>query len=472
MFKYFACIVLIFICIDVSFAQKYLSLQACVDIAIKNNIAVKQKELSKDGVKADLLQSKLGTLPSVNGQLTNNYNIGFAINPATNTAEQNLTFRNNSMGVSANMTLFNGFQQTNTIRLQQSNIKASEHDVEATKNNIKLSVANAYLQVLMNSEIDERNRLQADFTKQQIIKQEKLYELGAANKVKLLQLRAQVAGEELQIVTGRNLLDQSYLTLWQLMNIEPDTSNKVIKPEIDIKKIEDEPRTASEIYNDYLHQSPEIKASRARAHSAELAKYISYGGRSPRLTLGASLNSFYSTQTQQPIGSPSLLPRTIGYDVNGNPVNALVPSYSSFEVMPFSDQFDRNLGKALGFTLTVPIFNAWQVNTGIQKSRINEYSSHLNEKQAQNDLYKSITQSHQDFKAAQKKFEANENSFEANKESFMVAESQFTLGAISTTDYLNIKNEYLKAQASYVQAKYELVFRRKVLDFYLGKPLN
>ena len=120
----------------------------------------------------------------------------------------------------------------------------------------------------------------------------------------------------------------------------------------------------------------------------------------------------------------------------------------------------------------MPVFNGWQANTSIQKSRINEYSAHLNEKQVQNDLFKTITQAHQDFKAAQKKFSASENSLDASKESFAVAENQFNLGAISTTDYLNIKNEYLKAQASYVQAKYELVFRRKVLDFYLGKPLN
>ena len=189
--------------------------------------------------------------------------------------------------------------------------------------------------------------------------------------------------------------------------------------------------------------------------------------------MNASLSSLYSTQSQQPTSISSLNNYTKGYvDKNNNPldINAVMPTYN-YEVTPFSTQFDRNLGKALGFTMSVPIFNAWQVNTNIQKSKINEYSAHLTEKQAQNDLYKNISQAHQDFRAAQKKYEATQNSFDANKESYQLSESQFTLGAINTTDYLNIKNEYLKAQSSYVQAKYELVFRRKVLDFYLGKSL-
>jgi outer membrane protein len=473
-FKYFACFVSIFILASQSLcAQKYWSLQECIDVSIKNNITVQQKDLTKQSVNADLLQSKLSLLPSINGQFTNNYNTGFAINPATNGAQEGVTFRNNSMGVSANMTLFNGFQQTNSIRLQQSNIKASEQDVESTKNTIRLSVANVYLQVLMNAELDDRNRLQANFTREQIVKQQKLYDLGAANKVKLLQLKAQIANEELTIVTSKNLLDQSYLSLWQLMNIEPDTTAKIVKPEIEVQKIEGENRTPSQIFNDYINQSPDVKSAQQRVRSAEISKLVSLGGRSPRISLNASISSFYSTQSQQGSGPISYSPMFYGFkDAGGTIPNIFyMPAYSNFDVTPFSDQFNRNLGKALGFTLMVPVFNQWQVNTNIQKAKINEYSAHLTEKQIQNDLFKNISQAHQDFKAAQKKYDANQNSFDANKESYQLAESQFTLGAINTTDYLNIKNEFLKAQSSFIQAKYELVFRRKVLDFYLGKPL-
>lgn len=471
MFKYYSAALILICASQPLFAQKYWSLTECVDQAIQNNVTVKQREASKSSTKADLLQSKMGMLPSVNAQATHVYNNGFAINPATNAAESNLTFRNNSFSLSANMILFNGLQQQNNVRLQQSNVQATEQDVESTKNTIRLNVANAYLQVLMNQELLQRNKLQITTTQQQIVKQEKLYELGAANRVKLLQLKAQAANEEVQIITSQNQLDQSYLTLWQLMNIVPDTANKVIKPEFDIAQIADEPRTPSQIYEAYLSQSPDIRAAQMRSRSAELSKYVALGGRSPRISVNANINSFYSTQTQRSVGDPVLTPRTIGYDTNGMPLQILSPTYSKYEITPFSDQFNRNLGKSLGFTLLLPIFNGWQVNTNVQKSKINEYSSHLTEQQTRNDLFKTIAQAHQDFKAAQKKYEANENSYAANEESNTLAESQFNLGAISINDYLNIKNEFLKAQNLFVQSKYELVFRRKVLDFYLGKSL-
>ncbi len=473
--KYYACMVMIFIfSIQSSHAQRYWSLQECVDQAIKNNITVQQRELTKQGAKADFTQSKFAALPSLNGQVTQNYQNGFAINPATNGAQTDLTFRNNNFALSSNTVLFNGFQQSNTIRLQQNNFKASEQDVESMKNTIRLNVANAYLQVLMNNEILESSVIQVQSTKQQINRQQKLVEFGAANKVKLLQLKAQLSNEELQIITNQNLVEQSYLTLWQTLNIETDTANKIIKPELNVENIVAESRSPKDIYDAYISQSPDVKAAEIRSRAAELSKFVSLGGRSLRLTMTASMSTLYSTQTQQGVGNSVLIPRPVGVDASGNPLylGVYAPYYSSYEVTPFIDQFNKNLGKSLGFTASVPIFNAWQVNTNVQKAKINQFTAHLNEKQVQLDLYKTIVQAHQNLKAAEKKYDATKNSFDANKESFLLAEGQFNLGAISTVDYLSTKNEFLKAQASFVQAKYELVFRRKVLDFYLGKPLN
>jgi len=473
-FKYFASIVAIFILATQSLqAQKYWTLQECIDQAIKNNITVQQRELAKQSVEADFKQSKLAALPSINGQATQFYQNGFAINPATNTAQTDMTFRNNNFGLSSSTVLFNGFQQTNTIRLQQNNYKANEQDVEAIKNNIRLSVANAYLQVLMNNEILESSNIQVQSTKEQINKQQKLVDFGAANKVKLLQLKAQLSNEELVIINNQNLVEQSYLTLWQTLNIEPDSSNKIIKPELSAEKITSEIRSPKDIYDTYILQSPDVKAAEIRSRVAEISKFVSLGGRSVRLTMTASISSLYSTQSQQGVGNPTLVPRPLGLDATGNLLylGVYAPYYSNYEVTPFSDQINRNLGKSIGFTMAVPIFNGWQVNTSVQKAKINEFTAHLNVKQVQLDLYKNIVQAHQNLKASEKKYDATKNSFDANKESFSLAEGQFGLGAISTVDYLSTKNEFLKAQASFVQAKYELVFRRKVLDFYLGKPL-
>jgi outer membrane protein len=161
-------------------------------------------------------------------------------------------------------------------------------------------------------------------------------------------------------------------------------------------------------------------------------------------------------------------------DYNGTviPVYSLVPNgYSSYETTPFGDQFNRNLGSNIGLNLSIPVFNGWSVNTNVQKSRIGVQSNKLNEKLTKNNLYRSISQSYVDFKSAFKRYEANKENLEANKEAFDMAEKQFELGGMNLADYLNSKNGYIRAESDFTQAKYELVFRRKVLDFYLGKPL-
>lgn len=453
-------------------AQKYYSLEECVNQALKNNVTVRQRELAKESVAADKLQSRANLLPSVNGSATHNYNIGFAINPVTNSAERDVTFRNNSFGVNGSMVLFGGFQNLNNIRQQQASLEASEADVAGTKNSIALSVSNVYLQVLMNTEILSARKLQFASTQEQLKRQEKLYELGGVNRVKLLQLKAQAAGEEAQVVNAQTQLDQSYLNLWQLMNIAPDAQNKVVRPDSNIAvSLTPEGQTAEQIYQSFLDKSPEVKAAQKREDAARFSQYTALGGRSPRLTLSAGINSFYSTQNQRGVGSPTIRQVPIGVDINNNPIFANQASFSQTEVVPFGTQFDRNLGKNVGFTLSVPIFNGWQVNTNIQKSRINQINSSLTRKQTELDLYKNVNQAYLDYQSAQKRYESNINNFAANEEAMSLAETQFSLGALSAADFIVTKNQYLQAQTNLLQAKYELLFRRKVLDFYSGKQL-
>lgn len=458
--------------IQPAMAQKYWTLQECVQTGMKNNITLKQQELGKRSAEADRFQSRMNLLPSVNGSASNNWNIGFAIDPVTNASTRDATFRSNSFGLNTSWTLFSGFQNVNNYRLQHVNVQAVEQDLQNTKNNMALQISNAYLQVLLSMELAESRRLQLQATRLQVTKQEKLYELGASNKTKLLQLKAQYSNEELQAILSENQLEQAYLNLWQSMNILPDTTNRVKKPEIDITKILDEPRTADQVFEIFAPQSPELKAAQLRTTSAKIGTSIALGGRSPRISLGAGINSFYTTQNIQATGfGTTLVP--FGYDINMNPSGLYTPvTYvTGTKTVPFSEQFDRNLGKNIGIQLSIPIFNGWQVNNNIQKQRINLLNTELNEQQARNNTYKTINQAYLDFKSALKKYEFNVQNLDANKESAALAEAQFGLGALGMNDYLQTRNAYLQAETNYLQAKYELQFRRIVLDFYLGKPL-
>lgn len=450
---------------------KTYTLQQCIETALNQNINVQQRELTLRSAEADRFQSKMAALPSLNGQITNNYNTGFAINPITNTTQRDVTFRSNNFGLSSSVNLFNGFQTLNNIRLQQSNAKAVSLELAAAKNNLALQVANAYMQVLLNTEIVDARKLQLAATNEQLRKQEKTYELGGLSKVKYLQIKAQYANEEAQLVNAQTALDQAYLTLWQTINIEPLPENRISKPTFSAPETEKEVQQAQVIYQDFVSRSPEIKAAKQRTESARYAYNMALGGRSLRLSLSGSLSSFYTTQNTQGVGAGNNSLRQIGIDSFGVPVYAPFTTFNQTEVVPFSNQFDRNLGKAFGFTLSVPLFNGWQVNNTIRKQYINQLSAKLTLKQTELDIYKNINQAYLDLTSAHKRYQSSLASYDANQEAFTLADTQFNLGALNTVDYLAIKNQYLQAQTSMLQARYELLFRKKVIDFYTGKSL-
>ncbi|MEI6880609.1 MAG: TolC family protein [Bacteroidota bacterium] len=453
-------------------AQKSWTLEACINQAISSNIQIQQQSLQTQSAKTDVLQSKLQAAPSINGSATNTWQTGFNINPKTNLPEENLAFRTNSFGASANMPLFNGFQTVNNMRLKESDYKASQFDLENTKNTISLNVANAYLSVLQQTEILAASNSQADATRKILERQQKLYDLGGLNRSKLLQLKAQLSNEEYAIINNQANLNQAYLNLWQLINVEPNDKNTIEKPNQIALDVKDEVKTVDAIYNEFEKRSPDVVAAQHRLRSADLQHFVALGGRSVRLSLSGSLSSFYSTLSTQNTGTPILTNIPFGVDKNGDPVYIQQRVYSSSETVGFSDQFKKNYGTSLGLNLTVPIFNGWSVNTNIQKANIQQMNAKLNEKQVKLNVYKNVNQSYLNFKNAIKRYEASQETMDANKEAYEISEKQFELGALNISDYISSKNSFNKSQNDYLQAKYEVVFRRKVLDFYEGKPLK
>jgi outer membrane protein len=287
-----------------------------------------------------------------------------------------------------------------------------------------------------------------------------------------LQLKAQLSNEEYAIINNQANLNQAYLNLWQLINVEPNDKNTIEKPNQIALDVKDEVKTVDAIYNEFEKRSPDVVAAQHRLRSADLQHFVALGGRSVRLSLSGSLSSFYSTLSTQNTGTPILTNIPFGVDKNGDPVYIQQRVYSSSETVGFSDQFKKNYGTSLGLNLTVPIFNGWSVNTNIQKANIQQINAKLNEKQVKLNVYKNVNQSYLNFKNAIKRYEASQETMDANKEAYEISEKQFELGALNISDYISSKNSFNKSQNDYLQAKYEVVFRRKVLDFYEGKPLK
>ena len=199
-------------------AQQILSLEDCIDYALKNNISLKQSALTIDLNKTTYLQSKLQLLPSVNLNSSFNKNQGRYINPLTNEFIEQVSSSIN-LSYSTNVTLFNGFKNLNQIKKAANELLKSKYDLESAKNELISTVALGYLQILFNEELYQIAGKQRDLTKIQETRIQILLDAGSLARGELLNIQSQIALEEQQLIQAENQLNMSKLQLAQLLEI-------------------------------------------------------------------------------------------------------------------------------------------------------------------------------------------------------------------------------------------------------------
>lgn len=458
-------------------AQEAWDLEKCIAYAIENNIQIKQQELSQNRVLQDLNQSKANLFPSLNAGATHGYNWGQTIDRFTNQFATERV-RTNNLYVSSDVTLFNGFQNSNTIKQNKLNWLASMQEVEKIKNDISLNVANSYLQILFNTENTRIAEAQKNVTQLQVERTEILFDAGTVAKSSLLDLESQLATEELNLVNAQNTLQLSNLALVQLLQLPIEQSNtfKITEPIINNLDVGDIATSAEEIYNIALSQQPQIKSAEYNMQSAAKSLAISKGLRSPSVSLSGSVGSGYSGASQEGTGNLINLGRSrIGIDQE---TGAVIDSYeeqityADFRTKPFSNQINDNVNKSVSISLNVPIFNGLQAKTSVARAKINADITSLNMQAAKNQLLQDVQSAHLNAQAAYKKFQAATKATAASKESFGYAQIRYDQKIINSVDYINSKNIATNAEVELIKAKYEYVFRTKILDFYQGKPIT
>jgi len=452
-------------------AQKTWSLQNCIDYALANNISIKQQQLTGQLAKINLLQSKAGILPGINGGASHAYNYGKTIDMYTNQFASN-TVQSDNFYLSSDVTLFSGFQLLNNIKQNKIDLQASQYDLDKMMNDLSLNISTAYLQILYTIELLNNAGNQLGITNQQVIRTKKLVDAGTLAKGTLLTLEAQAATEDLAVVNAQNNLDLSYLTLAQMLDISAVDSFKIEIPKLDVPAESSLLTKPEQIYSFALGKQPEIKSAELKVKSSEISLSIAHGMRSPTLSLRASYGTGYSGASKR-LKSFQMSVDTIGYTVQSPPVYVVAPGYTyEYENTPFKDQFTDNVNKSINFNLSIPVFNGWQTNTAISKAKIAIQNAEYSLQTTKNTLYKSIQQAYADAVAALNKYKSSQKSVEALKESYKYAEQKFEVGLVNTTDYNDAKNKLAEAESNLLQAKYEYVFRLKILDFYMGKPIE
>ncbi len=430
-------------------AQKVYTLEECINLAIEKNIRIKQSKLAVETADMDALQSKLDLLPSLNASTS--YSIGWGRSLDQATYEfVNQTSKSNYFNVSSDLSLFSGFQKLNTIKQRRADYLAAKYEADKMQNDISLTVAGAYLQILFNRELLQNARSQAEVTKQQVERTKKLVDAGTLAKGSLLEIQAQSANEEVAVIQAENQLNLAYLDLLQLLEMEAGTPFQIDVPSIRIGQ-QSGLLPVDMIYNKAIEVMPEIKGAEQNYESSRRAMFIAQGSRSPSLNMSAALGTSYSDQIR----------------VSNNPLD---PDYD--KIKPFGDQWSDNRNATLSFRLSIPIFNGYQISTYVGKSKVGVMNADYNLQLAKNTMRKNVETAYADALSAHSTYIARERSMESLRESFNYTEQKFNVGMVNAIDYNVAKNQLSKSESELLSAKFDYVFKLKVLDFYLGRSLS
>jgi len=470
--------VLIFVGLfSASYAQENWSLQKCINYGIENNITIKQRQLQIDGANSTLQQSRESRYaPQLSANASQALRAGRSIDPFTN---QFVTQTVNSTNLSLNgsLTLFNGFNTINTIEQNKLNQQAASLDIEQTKRDISLNIANAYLQVLLAQELLEANKSQMEVSKSQLERSEKLFNAGSIAETQVLNLKAQLANDEVNLTTAQNQVSLSKLNLMQQMNMPAVQNLDVEKVQIGTIPNEYAATTTSQIYETAEKNQFNLQSADLRIKSAERAIEQARSTLYPTLTLNAGISSAYSSAApdQLPEGNEKIsIPVVIGTLAN-NP-NENVIAYQqipvNFKENGFFNQMNFNRSTFVSLNLNVPIYSQGRTKNNATQARIQQKNQTYQSQLLRQQLRQTIEQAYNDMKLAQSNFEARQKQVESLELNFKAVENRFNAGATNIVDYNLAKLNLDQAKTNLIRSKYEYLFRIKVLDFYLNKPLD
>ncbi|WP_159019173.1 TolC family protein [Algibacter sp. L3A6] len=433
-------IVLAVLCISVSsFSQeKIWTLQECVNHALEHNITIKQAENSLLTSDQDIIAAKGQFLPSLSASTSQGLSLGTSL--VAEGIFANRTSHSTNVGLSVSQTVFNGFRNLNNKKSALLNRETNGLELNRIKDDISLNVVNAYLNVLFNKENLETAQAQILFSEKQLNQVKSLVDAGVQPKANIYDAEATLSRDEQQVTLAENNFNLALLSLSQLLQVPYNGFNVEI---IDI----DSPSEAvmydsvDPVLNYALENRNEIKIAEKNIESAELNTEISKGGYLPSASLsyGFGTNAFYSNL--------------------------------SANEEAFLDQLNNNKGHSFNLGISIPIFSRFQNKTNVAKSKIQEDNSKLRLQQAKIDLESNIQRAYTDAQAGLKAYLAAKKSLESQTLAFNNSKERFDIGVLTNFDLEQARVQLINAESSLINAKYDFVFKTKVLDFYMGKSL-
>ena len=419
--------------------QKKWTLQEAVNHALENNISVQQGKNTLLLNEQDVIAAKGSFLPTVSGSAGHNLSLGNTELFPGQFVDR--TSNSTNFGISANQTVFNGFRNTNVYKQSQLNLEANQLELSRIQDDISLNVVNGYLNILFNKENLETANAQYEFSKKQLNQVKELVEAGVQPKANIYDAEATLSRDLQSVTVAENNYELALLNLSQLLQVDFNGFDVEVV-EIDNPSAELLYKDVTPILNYALQNRSEIKVAEKNIESAALSTEISKSGFYPNVSVGYGFGS-----------------------------NVFFTNLTDTEDT-FLNQLNDQKAHSFRVSVNVPIFSGYQNKTAVAKSRIQEENAKLGLEQAKLSLESNIQRAFTDAKSAYRAHEAAKASLESQQLAFDNAQERYNIGVMNAFDLEQSRLRLVNAESSLINAKYDFVFKTKVLDFYLGKPIT
>lgn len=420
-------------------AQEAWDLRKCIEYAIEHNLTIKQQEAARDQSAVELNTAQWSRLPDLNGSMSHSFNFGRSLQ--SDNTYQSINTQSTGLSLSTSIPLFTGFQINNNIALSKLNLKAAIEDLNKAKEDISLQIASAYLQILFNEELAKVAHSQVDLSKEMLAQKQAFFNNGKASEAELYEAKSRVAQDELSAVQADNNYTLSLLDLSQLLELPSPDNFSIVSPQIDSISNNSLLISPTDIYAEAVLTKPSIKAAQYRLEGAQKSIRIAQSGYYPQLNLGAGISTNY-------------------YNVSGR------------ENGNFGSQLKDNFSQYVGLSLSIPIFNRFSTRNRVRSARIQQTTLNWQLEESKKTLYKEIQQAYYNALSSETQYRSSRVADEAAKASFDLMKEKYAYGKANGTEYNEARTIWLKAVSDRLQAKYDYIFRTKILDFYRGIPLD
>ncbi len=456
-------------------AQQKWTLPECVDYAMTNNITVRQTDLQTRLSELNYKQSKMGEYPTLGFSGGPGYNSGRNQDP-TSFSLITQSYVSANMQLQSSAQIFNWFSKKNLIAANQWEVEASKAGTDKLKNDIALTVANIYLQILLAKEQQKIAAVQLQQSQAQLSNTRKLVDAGALPELNASELEAQVARDSSNVISAKGTVDQTVLSLKAYMSMDAATPFEIDEPPVEkipVEKIID--LLPESVYNLALANQPLQRYDEFKLRAAQKSTAAAKAGMYPTISMYGNLASGYNSRAQDITGSTPIIAPIGSVAVGGTTYNVFpLQPYNSYTYTKtiFFHQLDQNFRQSVGLSLSVPIFNGSILRTAYDRNRINmqnlELQKELDNQKLKNDIY----QAYNAALVALEKFNAGKKTLESAGKSYSFAQKRYDVGMLSTIDLITNENNLFSAKLQNALNQFDYVFKMKVLEFYKGQGLK